>query len=206
MFLKTGLKQKPVDKWKGPESAEALRWKAGNTGVGLVDAAMRELNQTGYMSNRTRQVVASFLCKDLYVDWRIGAEYFEEKLLDHDPSSNWGNWSYQAGVGNDPREGRRFNPIKQSHDYDPSGEYIKTWCPEVKDVTEKMGWVLHWTINEKQQRLLGLDDLPQCKNPIKGLCSNDERTKNGKERVGYKKNSKSKRDFRRGEGGRLAYQ
>ncbi len=89
LYTKWGLKQKKTNEvWKGVRSEEAQRWKSGTTGVGIVDAAMRELNQTGYMSNRTRQIVASFLCKDLEVDWRIGAEYFEEKLIDHDSCVN----------------------------------------------------------------------------------------------------------------------
>ncbi|CCG81785.1 Putative cryptochrome DASH,mitochondrial [Taphrina deformans PYCC 5710] len=194
LFLRTGLKQKPIhDTWLGADSTEARRWKEGTTGVGIVDAAMRELNQTGYMSNRTRQIVASFLTKDLYVDWRIGAEHFEEKLLDHDAASNWGNWQYQAGVGNDPRGSRRFNPAKQTHDYDAEGEYIKTWCPEVRDVREKMGFTYFWTINEKTLHQLNLSDLPGVKSPIKGLCA-DERTRvNGKGGKGFR-GGKARRD------------
>lgn len=208
MFRKRGLKQKPIhDTWKGAESQEAKRWKEGTTGVGIVDAAMRELNQTGYMSNRTRQIVASFLCKDLYVDWRIGAEHFEEKLLDHDAASNWGNWQYQAGVGNDPRGSRRFNPAKQTHDYDPQGEYIKTWCPEVKEVTEKMGFTYFWTISHKVQSQLQLSNLPAVKNPVKGLCSDERERVNGKGGGKGFRGGKARRDAgrpRRGEGGRLA--
>lgn len=208
MFLPTGLKQKPIkDEWKGRDSVEAKRWKEGTTGVGIVDAAMRELNQTGYMSNRTRQIVASFLTKDLYVDWRIGAEHFEEKLLDHDAASNWGNWQYQAGVGNDPRGARRFNPAKQTNDYDPRGEYIKTWCPEVKQVHEKMGYTYFWTISHKVQNDLGISDLPGVKNPIKGLCADERERVNGKGGGKGFRGGKARRDAgrpRRGEGGRLA--
>jgi deoxyribodipyrimidine photo-lyase len=96
MFLKYGLKKTPTkNQWLGPDSREAKRWKEGTTGVGFVDAAMRELKATGYLSNRARQIVASFLTKDLNVDWRVGAEYFEEQLLDHDPAANYGNWQYR---------------------------------------------------------------------------------------------------------------
>ncbi|KAG9093114.1 hypothetical protein FS749_015056 [Ceratobasidium sp. UAMH 11750] len=106
-------------------------WFEGCTGVPFIDACMRELTLTGYMSNRGRQNVASFLTKDLYFDWRIGAEFFESFLLDYDPASNYGNWAYVAGVGNDPRENRKFNVIKQAKDYDPEGEYIVRWVPEL---------------------------------------------------------------------------
>ena len=105
------------------------RWRAGATGVPFVDAAMRELNATGYTSNRTRQNVASFLVDVLGVDWRLGAAYFEELLVDYDVCSNWGNWAYQAGVGNDSRD-RYFNVLKQGKRYDPDGEFVRTWVPE----------------------------------------------------------------------------
>ncbi len=109
-------------------------WATGETGVPLVDANMRELNATGFMSNRGRQNVASFLVKDLKVNWQMGAEYFESMLLDYDPCSNWGNWNYVAGVGSDPREDRYFNILTQSRNYDPRGEYIRLWCPELREV------------------------------------------------------------------------
>jgi deoxyribodipyrimidine photo-lyase len=78
------------------------------------------------------------LVKDLKVNWTRGAAYFEEKLLDYSPASNWGNWAYVAGVGNDPRENRYFNTIKQATEYDPKGEYVKTWLPELALVPGKM--------------------------------------------------------------------
>ena len=83
------------------------------------------------MSNRGRQNVASYLCHDLKVDWRYGAAYFEEQLIDYDPSSNWGNWAYIAGVGNDPRENRLFNIQKQATDYDPKQIYRNLWLQEI---------------------------------------------------------------------------
>ncbi len=107
-------------------------WKQGRTGVPFIDANMKELNQTGFMSNRGRQNTASFLVKDLKVNWQIGAEYFESMLLDYDPCSNWGNWNYIAGVGSDPREDRYVNIISQAKRYDPQGEYVKTWLPKLK--------------------------------------------------------------------------
>ena len=89
------------------------KWKAGATGIDFIDANMIELKTTGWMSNRGRQNVASYLVKDQKVDWRLGAYYFEEMLIDFDCASNWGNWSYLAGVGTDPRD-RSFNIQKQA--------------------------------------------------------------------------------------------
>lgn len=107
------------------------RWTAGETGIPFVDANMRELNGTGFMSNRGRQLVASFLVNDLEIDWRWGAAYFEQQLIDYDPCSNWGNWMYIAGVGNDPRSDRYFNILLQAKKYDPQGDYIGRWIPEL---------------------------------------------------------------------------
>ena len=95
---------------------------------------MREIAQTGFMSNRGRQNVASYLVKDLKVDWRMGAEYFEHMLIDYDVTSNWCNWNYVAGVGSDPRENRYFNILSQADRYDPTGEYVKLWCPELSEL------------------------------------------------------------------------
>jgi len=100
-----------------------------------VDANMRELAATGFMSNRGRQNVASFLVRDLKVNWQLGAEYFESQLIDYDPCSNWGNWNYVAGVGTDPREDRYFNLLTQAKNYDPQGEYVRIWCPELAAIT-----------------------------------------------------------------------
>ena len=109
-------------------------WQVGQTGYPLVDANMRELLKTGFMSNRGRQNVASFLTKNLGINWQMGAEWFESVLLDYDVCSNWGNWNYTAGVGNDARGFRYFNIAKQSKDYDPKGDYLRHWLPELKDV------------------------------------------------------------------------
>ena len=102
-------------------------WCEGRTGQPFIDAHMRELAATGWMSNRGRQNVASYLVHDLGLDWRMGAYWFERMLIDHDPCSNWGNWQYVAGVGNDPRPLRRFNPEKQAGDYDPAGVFQQLW-------------------------------------------------------------------------------
>lgn len=109
-------------------------WREGKTGYPLVDANMREIAATGFMSNRGRQNVASFLTKNLGINWQWGAEWFESLLIDYDVCSNWGNWNYTAGVGNDARVFRFFNIIKQSKDYDPQGEYVKHWLPELSKV------------------------------------------------------------------------
>ena len=116
-------------------------WCDGNTGVPFIDANMRELNATGFMSNRGRQNVASFLTKDLGIDWRLGAEYFEQQLLDYDDASNWGNWAYVAGVGADPRDDRWFNVLLQATRYDGKARYVKHWCPEVADLDSHQA---HW--------------------------------------------------------------
>ncbi|MBI1322859.1 DASH family cryptochrome [bacterium] len=120
-----------VSKTWSTDRGALQRWIDGRTGIPFVDANMRELKSTGFMSNRGRQNVASFLAKDLNIDWRFGAEWFESQLIDYDVCANWGNWSYVAGVGNDPRQDRRFNVVKQAHDYDPRGEYVRTWLPEL---------------------------------------------------------------------------
>ena len=111
-----------------------LKWAEGETGIPFIDANMREMNATGFMSNRGRQNVGSFLVKDLGIDWTWGAAYFESLLVDYDPCSNWGNWNYVAGVGNDPREDRYFNIYSQATRYDERGEYVKHWLPELVHV------------------------------------------------------------------------
>ena len=103
------------------------RWRTGQTGHALIDAGMRELNATGYCSNRLRQNLASFLIHDLRCDWRAGAAWFESQLIDFDVYNNQGNWLYLSGRGTDPRGSRRFNPDKQAHDYDADGTYRKLW-------------------------------------------------------------------------------
>ncbi|ASU32528.1 DASH family cryptochrome [Mucilaginibacter xinganensis] len=105
-------------------------WITGKTGVPFIDANMTELNLTGFMSNRGRQNVASYLCNDLHLDWRYGAAYFEQQLIDYDVCNNWGNWAYLAGVGNDPRTNRYFNIAKQAATYDSNGTFQQLWLHE----------------------------------------------------------------------------
>jgi deoxyribodipyrimidine photo-lyase len=132
MFKRSGLQGVDLN-WKQDWERFNL-WREGKTGYPLVDANMREIAATGYMSNRGRQNVASFLTKNLGIDWRMGAEWFESLLIDYDVCSNWGNWNYTAGVGNDARGFRFFNIIKQSNDYDRDGKYVKHWLPELEGV------------------------------------------------------------------------
>lgn len=116
-------------------------WKTGKTGFPIVDAAMRQLKHTGYMHNRCRMIVASFLTKDLLIDWRMGEREFMLSLIDGDFASNNGGWGFSASCGVDPQPYFRiFNPLLQSEKFDPSGDYIRKWVPELKDVK---GNVIH---------------------------------------------------------------
>ncbi len=117
--------------WRNNEE-EFEKWKQGQTGYALVDAGMRELNATGYMHNRVRMLVASFLCKHLLIDWRWGEAYFAEKLLDYELSSNVGNWQWAAGSGVDAAPYFRiFNPMTQIDKFDKQKNYILKWIPEL---------------------------------------------------------------------------
>ncbi|WP_396159241.1 DASH family cryptochrome [Flavobacterium sp.] len=128
-FQQSGIQDKGISVNK--HNIQLLEsWIDGTTGVDFVDANMLELKLTGFMSNRGRQNVASYLCNDLKLDWRYGAAYFEQQLIDYDVSSNWGNWAYLAGVGNDPRGNRYFNIDKQAQDYDRDKSYRKLWLKE----------------------------------------------------------------------------
>jgi deoxyribodipyrimidine photo-lyase len=113
-------------------------WCAGHTGYPIVDAAMRQLNQTAWMHNRARMIVASFLTKDLLLDWRLGEAYFMRVLADGDPASNNGGWQWAAGTGTDAQPYFRiFNPRLQSERFDPRGEYIRRWVPELARVPDE---------------------------------------------------------------------
>ncbi|HET9240807.1 MAG TPA: DASH family cryptochrome [Oligoflexus sp.] len=121
--LFTGMKAQA----QTPASSEAFAaWSQARTGQAFIDANMKELNLTGWMSNRGRQNVANYFVKTMGGDWRSGAAYFEKQLIDYDPASNWGNWAYQAGTGQDPRD-RRFDPEHQASLYDPEGLYVRLW-------------------------------------------------------------------------------
>ncbi|KAI9106620.1 hypothetical protein K1719_022148 [Acacia pycnantha] len=128
-----GGPRKVFDKWSQDKNLFES-WRDGRTGYPLIDANMKELSTTGFMSNRGRQIVCSFLVRDMGIDWRMGAEWFETCLLDYDPCSNYGNWTYGSGVGNDPREDRYFSIPKQAQTYDPEGEYVAYWLPELRTI------------------------------------------------------------------------
>ena len=118
-------------KWRN-NGEEFEKWCRGRTGYPMVDAGMRQLNQTGYMHNRVRMITASFLCKHLLIDWRWGEAYFAEKLLDYELASNNGNWQWAAGTGCDAAPYFRvFNPESQLEKFDPENNYIKKWIPEL---------------------------------------------------------------------------
>ena len=113
-------------------------WKKGLTGFPVVDAGMREMNETGYMHNRARLIVSSFLVKTLLINWQKGEKYFAQKLVDYDPASNNGNWQWTAGTGADSQPYFRiFNPWEQAKNYDPDANYIKKWIPELREVPVK---------------------------------------------------------------------
>jgi deoxyribodipyrimidine photo-lyase len=109
-------------------------WAAGSTGYPIIDAAMRQLRAEGWIHNRARLLVGSFLTKTLGVDWRRGADVFFELLVDGDVASNVGNWQWVAGTGVDPRPNRAFNPIAQAKRLDPNGDYVRRYVPEVADL------------------------------------------------------------------------
>ena len=179
------------------------RWVKGQTGTGLIDASQRELFLTGWTSNRARQNVASYLAKHLGIDWRIGAEWYEANLVDYDVSSNWGNWQYVSGVGNDPRGDRVFNPVKQAVDYDTNGEYVRAWVPELRDVgrnkdvangekarngqgndhrEDLMGVFQAWRMPDEEKKRLGLEGVEWVEHPLVKIDFNVNRRGGGQKR------------------------
>lgn len=158
VFQLGGLRRKVLS-WQ-KDCALFERWQNGKTGYPLIDANMQELRSTGWMSNRGRQNVASFLTKNLGLDWRMGAEWFECQLIDYDACSNYGNWNYTAGAGNDARGFRWFNTIKQSKDYDPDGDYVRHWLPNLKQVPTKFvhtPWQMHSAEQQRSHCVIGKD-------------------------------------------------
>lgn len=137
-----------------PEGLAA--WKEGRTGYPVVDAAMRQLLATGYMHNRARMIVASFLTKDLLIDWREGEAHFMRHLVDGDVANNNGGWQWAASTGTDPQPYFRiFNPVLQGKRHDPEGEYVRQWIPELRSVPEV---TIHepWTLAPARQEALGV--------------------------------------------------
>jgi len=121
------------DRWRRSE-ADTEAWREGRTGYPIVDAGMRQLRQEGFMHNRARLIVGSFLTKSLYLDWRLGAAHFASLLLDADVANNVGNWQWVAGTGNDTRPNRVLNPLRQARRHDPDGNYVRRYIPELAGV------------------------------------------------------------------------
>ena len=174
IFKQGGIQQKDRN-WRGDEK-DFRRWAEGRTGIPFIDANMRELNKTGYMSNRGRQNAASFLAQNLNIDWRMGAEYFESKLIDYDVCSNYGNWMYNSTVGQDPRN-RYFNIINQAEKYDTKGEYVRHWLPELADVTKEFIHEPHHMAVE-QQKLAGIEIGEDYPEPMIDLEASYEEIRN----------------------------
>jgi deoxyribodipyrimidine photo-lyase len=151
-YVFTGAFHSKYNSLKWSCNQEAFqRWCMGTTGFPIVDAAMREMNATGFMSNRMRMVTASFLIKDLYVDWRWGEKYFAQTLVDYDPAVNNGNWQWVAGTGCDAQPYFRiFNPWSQQKKFDPDCHYIKTWLPELKNLDARS--IHKWHTNKDNSK------------------------------------------------------
>jgi len=146
--------------WRDDEAAFEA-WKVGETGYPLVDAGMRQLNQEGYIHNRPRQVVASFLTKHLLIDWRKGARYFTKQLVDHDYASNHGNWQWIASTGTDSVDVRIFDPVSQLAKYDDGATFVSEYVPELRDVPAET--VVDWPTLSRRER----EDLaPDYPHPI----------------------------------------
>lgn len=138
------------DRWQDDEDALAA-WKAGETGIPIVDAGMRQLLAEGWMHNRARLIVGSFLTKTLYLDWRAGADHFFEHLLDGDIANNCMNWQWVAGTGTDTRPNRVLNPLRQAERFDADGDYVRRYVPELSHVAGK---AVHepWRLPAKERK------------------------------------------------------
>jgi deoxyribodipyrimidine photo-lyase len=141
------------DRWRRSRK-DADAWRAGLTGYPIVDAGMRQLAREGFMHNRARLIVASFLTKTLYLDWRRGASHFASLLLDADVANNVGNWQWVAGTGNDTRPNHVLNPLRQAERFDPHGHYVRLYVPELAGVE---GRAVHqpWLLPAAERRGLG---------------------------------------------------
>ena len=146
--------------WVDDEAGIAA-WRQGHTGYPIVDAAMRQLAETGWMHNRARMIVASFLVKDMLIDWRRGERWFMQHLVDGDPAANNGGWQWVAGVGADAAPFfRMFNPVRQSEKFDPYGDFARAWIPELRRVPDAYihtPWTMPGTIQRQAHCRIGTD-------------------------------------------------
>ena len=146
--------------WANDETAFSA-WREGLTGYPVVDAAMRQLRRVGWIHNRARMIVASFLVKDLLIDWRWGEKWFMECLVDGDPAANNGGWQWSAGVGTDAAPYFRiFNPVTQGQKFDPQGSFVRRWLPELRDVPDRyihLLWQMPETLQRKIDCVIGRD-------------------------------------------------
>ena len=168
LFRLTGFADDTRYAWASPARDPAAkekwdRFAQGTTGMGLVDASQRELALTGYSSNRARQNVGSFLGRHLGLDWRLGAEWYESRLVDYDVASNWGNWQSVA------ISERVFNPVKQGFDYDKEGAYVKMWVAELRGVQGPEGVFQAWKVPQEEKERLGLVGTEIAERPLKRI-------------------------------------
>jgi deoxyribodipyrimidine photo-lyase len=155
------------DRWRSP-GTELAAWKAGRTGLPLVDAGMRQLLQEGWMHNRARLVTGHFLTKTLYLDWRLGAQHFIDHLVDGDTANNTMNWQWVAGTGTDSRFNRTYDVTAQARRHDPDGAYVRRYVPELADIA---GAAVHepWKLAADKRKEL---DYPE---PIVDVREGNER-------------------------------
>ena len=140
------------DRWRtSPDDLDA--WREGLTGLPIVDAGMRQLRSEGWMHNRARLIAASFLTKQLRIDWRGGADHFMRWLVDGDVANNFGNWQWVAGTGNDTRPNRSFSPMRQAGRFDPDGDYVRRYIPELSGLA---GPAVHrpWRLDHTERQRL----------------------------------------------------
>ncbi|MBO8185052.1 cryptochrome/photolyase family protein [Streptomyces spirodelae] len=161
------------DRWRSAREArdQIEAWKQGRTGYPVIDAAMRQLRHEGWMHNRGRLLAAGFLTKTLYVDWRIGARHFLDLLVDGDMANNQMNWQWVAGTGTDTRPNRILNPLVQAKKYDPAGDYVRRWVPELAAIE---GRAVHepWKLRGPHGKNHAAPDYPE---PIVDLAAASER-------------------------------
>ncbi len=160
--VRSGAFRPVYDKMEWIDDSDSFAaWCDGRTGYPFVDAAMRQLRATGWMHNRLRMVVASFLVKDLLIDWRRGERWFMQTLLDGDPAANNGGWQWSAGVGTDAAPYFRiFNPVSQGKKFDPDGLFVRRWLPELADVPTSAihePWALGPADQQRARCRIGVD-------------------------------------------------